>query len=147
MSIKSILEKLLPFLFSAAQKEYDKLNKESQTGLLHGLNIGQIIKENLDAAETDIVNIIVAKTGLDADEVGAALQEIGDHYGITDGSIITYLQTELKAAQNVLKWKGILNTFANIAAIVLSGGSLTWEKLAMGLLQFAYEKFVKPKQV
>ncbi len=96
MGIKSILEKLLPFLYSAAQKEYDKLNAESQTGMLHGLNIAQVIKENLDAAETDIVNIIIAKTGLDEVTIGAALQQIAAHYNITDGQSSPTCKQSLK---------------------------------------------------
>ncbi len=145
MSLKTFLEKLLPFLYNAAERAFDDLEAEAQKDGINGSKIAQVIKNNLDADETTVTALIAQETGMDAVDVGAALQQIGEHYGITDGSIITYLQGELKKASGTLNWNGLVKTFGDIGAIVLSKGKITWETLALGVGQYIYDKYIKPK--
>ena len=146
MSLKTLLEKILPFLFTAAEKQWDALTKEQQAAILNGSGgFAQIIKNNLDLGEVELKQLISEKTGLPLDVVNATFDAIAKELNVSSDTVVVFIQASLKEAENTLNWNGLLTTIGSIAAIVLSGGSITWESLLMGLLQFAYKKFVQGK--
>jgi len=147
MSLKSILESLFPFLFSAAAKTFDKLEDAAKEAGINGSLLSQIIKDNLDAAEEDIRKQFIKLTGLDEITVASVFEQIGEKYGISDGTIISYLQSLFKSAVSDEKFNSIANEVGVIAGIVLSGGKLTWLSLLAGLAEYIYRKFVKGKDV
>lgn len=144
MSIISFLEKLFPFLVSAARKTFDQLEDAVKEAGINGSLFAQIIKENVEAAETDVNNLIKDKLKLNDDQLQALLGEIRGKYNIPSAlSVTKFLQAKFYDVTDDILHNSLANEVAAVAAIILSKGKLSWLTLLMGVGEYIYRKFVK----
>jgi len=145
--ITKILESILPFLFSALKRSWDNLTKVQQDALVNSGVIGQYLKNNLTALGGDLVTAIATHTGLPSDTVEGALIAIAKEFGLSTTSVneaVAFLQSKLQAAESTPLWNGLLSTLLNVGGTILSGGTVDWVHVALGLGEYVYQKFVKP---
>lgn len=148
MSLKSILMAIFPFLFSAIEREFNKLPKEEQDQLIQGGQFGQIIKTSLtdgyDAIITD-----AGKIGIDATTAENLLTALAKkmNISVTSGrDFIDKLQAQVNAGLEDSTWDALWTTVSGQLSIIIAGGTVSWPVLALGIIQFVYQKFVQPKQ-
>lgn len=145
-----ILESILPFLFSALKRSWDNLTKDQQNAIINSGMIGQYLKNNLNALSGDLVAAIAKATGLPAATIESTLLALAVKFGYKSDDVdkaVTFLQDKLKNAASNEDWNGLLTIILNAGGTLLSGGSLDWVHLALGLGEFAYQKFVSPRLV
>lgn len=148
MSLLSILEKLFPFLFSAAKKTFDQLEDAAKDAGINGSLFAQIIKENSGAAVEDVRNLIKAKLKITDAQLSELETDIAAQYNIpTPETTIKVLQMKINNATSGILHNSIVNEIFAIAALALSKGKLTWLTLLMGVGEYIYRKFVKGQDV
>lgn len=144
MSILSFLESLSPFLVSAARKTFDNLEDAVQEAGINGSLFAQIIKENVEATESDVNNLVKDKLKLNDDQLQALLGAIRAEYNIpTALSVTKFLQAKFYDATSDILHNSLANEVAAIVSIILSKGKLSWLTLLMGVGEYIYRKFVK----
>lgn len=146
MSLKTFLQKLFPFLFKAMQRAWDALPGYQQDAVLNSGTIGQILKTNLDTATEELIALIIKKTGLPAYYVDDVLIGLARVFGYQTNSVndaTAYLQKKLSGAASNEEWNGLLTIILNAGATLLTGGTLKWAQIAIGLGEWAYQKFIK----
>lgn len=144
--ITKILESILPFLFSALKRSWDNLTDTQQKSLVNAGIIGQYLKSNLIALGGDLVTAIAKATELPETEVETTLIGIASQFGLTTTSInqaVSFLQSKLLAAESTSLWNGLLSTILNVGSTILSGGTVDWLHVALGLGEYVYQQFVK----
>lgn len=150
MSLISILESIFPFLFSALKRSWDNLTPEQQQAIIKSGTIGQYLKNNLTALGGDLVALISNDLNLPKDVVESTLLALAAKLGFTGTAIndaVAFLQNKLQSAKSNEEWNGLLNIILNAGATVLSGGALDWVHIALGLGEWAYQKFIAKTQV
>lgn len=148
MSLKKILETIFPFLFNALQKAWDKLSSTQQSAITNSGLIGQLLKNNLTILGTDLVALIASKTGLKEQEITDTLLALAKTFGLTTDSLneaVSFLQGKLSNAASNEEWNGLLQIMLNAGGTFLSGGTLNWVSIAMGIGEWAYSNIIKPK--
>lgn len=148
MSLKTFLEGLFPFLFNAIEREFDKLPKSEQDQLIQSGQFGQIIKTELSNGYHAILTE-ATKIGIDGDTANSLLIALGGKIGITattGSDVIDRLQTQVNAGLQDSSWDALWTTVSGQLAIIIGGGAISWPTLALGLIEFVYTKFVKPKE-
>jgi len=147
MNILDLLKKLFPFLATAAEKTFDDLEDAAKEAGINGSLFAQIIKENTEAFEVDVENLIKAKLKLSDGQFALLMSVVSDKYGVSVSSLIPYLQAEFKNRTDDILHSSLANEIASLVAIVLSKGKLTWLTLLMGVGEFIYRKYVKGQDV
>ncbi len=147
MSIIDLLKKLFPFLVKAAEKAFNNLEEAAKTAGINGSLFAQIIKENVDAAESDVEALLKSKLGLTDTQYTLLVEAIAAKYSVKKENLILYLQTEFKTRTDDVLHSSLANEVFAAVAIVLSKGKLSWLTLAMGVGEFIYRKFVKGQAV
>lgn len=144
-----LLESVFPFLFNAFKKAWDNLTEDQQQSLINSGMIGQYLKNNLNILGTDLVKLIVANVpGLTEESVTTTLISLAGVFGVTTTDVnqaVEALQNKLKSAASNAEWNGLLSIILNAGATVLSGGTLDWVHIAIGLGEWAYQKFIAPQ--
>jgi hypothetical protein len=146
MSLKTFLQKIFPFLFKAMQRSWNKLPKDQQDAIVKSGKIGQLIKTNLDIAGSKLITLIALETGLSEVTVGEILINLSKKFGNDTAyadSAAVYLQRKLMQASSDEEWNGLLTIILNAGATLLTGGALQWAQIAIGLGEWAYQKFIK----
>jgi hypothetical protein len=146
--IGKLLESIFPFLFSALKEAWNNLSTTQQQALINSGTIGQYLKNNLTILGTDLVNLIAKDTGLDPSVVTNTLIGLAGTFGLTTTDInaaVTFLQGKLQNASSDAEWNGILNIILNAGATLLSGGTLNYVHIALGLGEWVYQTFIAPK--
>lgn len=144
------LESVFPFLFNALKRSWDNLSTQQQQALVNAGTIGQFLKNNLNALGGDLVSAISTATALPTADVEATLIKLAGEFGLTTTDVnaaVAHLQTKLQAAASTSEWNGLLTTILNAGATILSGGAIDWVHVALGLGEWVYQQFVKPKSV
>jgi hypothetical protein len=145
--ITKILESILPFLFSALKRSWDNLTKVQQNALVNSGVIGQYLKNNLTALGSNLVTAIATHTALPASTVETTIISIAISFGYTGNEInqaTAFLQLKLQAAESTPLWNGLLSIALSVGATKLSGGTIDWLHVALGLGEYVYQQFVKP---
>lgn len=148
--ITRILESILPFLFSALKRTWDNLTSDQQKALTNSGIIGQYLKNNLTALGSDLVKAIASHTNLPESEVQSALLDIAGKFGLTTTEVdkaVAFLQAKLQEAEGTPLWNGILSTLLNVGGTILSGGTIDWVHVALGLGEYVFQTYVKPVQL
>jgi hypothetical protein len=148
MSLKTFLEKLLPFLFDAVERAYDQLPQAQKDALVKSGQFGQIIKTELTAGYAAIVKAASDKLNLSPTEVDSLLLALAKEMSINTtapSAVIDYLQAKVNAGLTDSGWDSLWTTVSGQLAIIVAGGSVSWPTLALGLIEFVYQKFIKPK--
>lgn len=147
-SIVKFLEGIFPFLFSALKRSYDSLSTAQQQALVNSGTIGQLLKNNLTAVGTDLATLVAKETGLTEQEASDTLIHLAATFGLTTtvlNDAVSFLQSKLTSAASNPEWNGILNIILNAGATFLSGGSLDWAHIAIGIGEWVFQTFIKPK--
>lgn len=146
--ITRILESILPFLFNALKRAWDNLTSTQQQALVNSGVIGQYLKNNLTALGGDLVTAIANHTGLKVDVVESTLIQIATAFGCDPAAdidkAVAFLQAKLQGALNTPLWNGLLSTLLNVGGTILSGGTIDWLHVALGLGEYVYQQFVRP---
>lgn len=137
-------------LFKSAKKDFNNLPPDQRDALIKGVNISQIIKDGYSKGEAYVVGEVSTLTGLDAPAATQLILSIATDAGVNTNSVQAYLDTLANKVQSGITdngWNALFSDVAAFAASWLSTGSLNWASLAIGLVEFAYQHFVKPKTV
>lgn len=137
---------VLPFLFSAIEKQYEKLPQDQKDAILKAGQFSQILKSSL----SDGYAVIRIK---ESDALGITIEQV-DTYTLAlakemniditaPGQLIDKLQAKVSAGLTDSSWDSLWTTVSGQLAIVMGGGSLSWPTLALGLIEFVYRKYVK----
>ena len=136
----------LSHLLSGAQTAFKKLSPDQQKALINGVNVSQIIKDSYAQGEAAVVSLIAQKTGLTADAVTQLILVIAKDAGINVTSVQGYLDAiaaKVQAGLTDLGHNSLFSDTASFAASYLSSGKLDWVSLSLGLVEFAYQHFIK----
>ncbi|QTE37462.1 hypothetical protein J3L18_30930 [Mucilaginibacter gossypii] len=145
MSLKSILESIFPFLFNAVERFFDKLPKDQQQSLIQAGQFGQIIKKFLTEGYQAIIDE-AGKIGIDSMTADKLLNDLGGKLGLTvkDGAdLIDQLQAKVNAGLQDSAWDNLWTSVSGQLSIIIAGGAINWPTLALGLVEFVYQKFIK----
>lgn len=148
MSIKTIFEKLLPFLFTAAERMYDGLPQAQKEALLKSGQFGQVLKTELANGYAAVSAVATKQLGLTSAQVDALVTSLAAEMNIyitQPSDLIDILQAKVNAGMTDSSWDSLWTTVSGQLAIVLTGGTISWPVLALGLLEFVYQKLIKPK--
>ena len=145
--IIKFLEGIFPFLFSALRRAYDNLSTDQQQALVNSGMIGQLLKNNLTILGNDLVTLIAKQTGLTEQQISDTLIHLAGQLGLNTTSVndaVAFLQNKLTSVASNSEWNGILTIILNVGATFLSGGSLDWVHIAIGIGEWVYQHFIQP---
>lgn len=135
-------------LFDAAEKAWDKLDKDVQEAMKQGADIINTLRFGFDLAPDSIFEYIQNKfPSLTEEKLRAALEELALAFNIPiDADLVKTIQN----LQEYLKTKvkddsvgdAILSTSAQILSIALAPDKTPFAKIGM-LIEFVYRKFIK----
>jgi hypothetical protein len=146
MSFKTVVEKILPFMFSKLTLIWDELSQEEKDALIKSGQIGQILKEQLANGEAAVVNAISEKLGLTPDEVNKTLLALAKamRYNVdTVSEFIDLLQAKINAGLEDNEWDELWEMVSGTLMAVASGSPINWVGLIAGIGKFVYDTFIK----
>lgn len=133
-------------LVSGAKSAFSELPKEQQDAIIQGVNISQILKDGYTKGVQFVLGEIEAKLNIPEDVATILLQSSLKDVGIDEADLQTgfnKLADQIQAGITDTHYNSLWQTIANSAAQWLSTGSLSWISLAMGLIEWAFQRFVK----
>lgn len=149
MSFKTFIEGIFPFLFDAIKREFDALPDDEQKALIQAGQFGQIIKTELNNGYHGIVTVAGQELGLQPEQVDQLLIDLAkklniDLVALTNKpeEFINKLQSLVNKGMEDSAWDNLWHSVSSQLAIIISGGKFNWAQLAIGLIQFVFEKFV-----
>lgn len=150
MSLKTILEKVFPFLFSEVTKAWDSLPADEQSALINSGQIGQILKEELSNGATAVLNAIEKKTGIPADVAEQSLLTLAGHLGYSVTTVtdfINQLQAKINTGLSDPDWDALWADLTGTAIAIFSDNVPAAITAGVGLLgalgKLIYDKFIK----
>lgn len=148
MSLRTFFEQIFPFLFSALQRAWDQLTPIQQSAVTNSGIIGQLLKNNLTILGDDLVELIAEKTDLPKEDIQLTLTNLAAKLGFTGTELndaVKFLQGKLSSAASDEDWNGLLKTVLIAGGTLLSGGTLDWPTLALGVGEWAYQNIIVKK--
>lgn len=136
----------LSHLFTGAKNAFEELPPQTQQDIINGVNISQIIKDGYAKGEQFVVDEVSKTLNLPVDVTQQVILTGLKDIGINVTSIQTgfdQLAAKIQAGITDTNWNSLWQTLASSAAQWLSTGSLNWVSLAMGLIEWAFQHFVK----
>jgi hypothetical protein len=133
-------------LLNGAKSAFDELPKQQQDAIIQGVNISQILKDGYTKGVAFVLSEIEAKLNIPEDVATQLLQTALKDIGINEADLQTgfaKLADKLQSGVTDNNWNSLWQTVASSAAQWLSTGSLNWVSLAMGLIEWAFQHFVK----
>jgi len=149
MSLASIINSIGHFfanLFSHAKNSFNELPKEQQDALVQGVNISQTLKEVYKEGEDAAVTAIATKLGVSEDIARGVILHVGKDLGVDTGQIkdvLDHFADKVQAGITDSGWNALWQDVASFAAQFMSTGKLNWVTLSLGVVEFAFQKFVK----
>lgn len=148
MSLKTFFEKVFPFLFNAVERAYDGLTQAQKNALLLGGQFGQLLKTCLTEGYSALVDKAASELNLTQAQVDDLLTALAKKLNINisaPSELIDKLQAQVNAGMEDSSWDALWTTVSGQLAIIIGGGAINWPTLALGLLEFVYQKFIQPK--
>lgn len=133
-------------LFHSAGSAFNNLPPDQQKAAIDGSSISQILKTGYKNGATWILAEITKVTGLPSDVVEQTILSIAKDNGVNTTSVQDYLDHIADKTQGVItdnKWNAIWQDIAKFAANYLSQGKLDWVSLSLGIIEYAFQTFVK----
>lgn len=150
MNLKSLIDSIghwFGALFRTTKTAYEQLPKEQQDAIISGINISAIIKTGYSKGETAIVSEVASKLNISTDVASAVILHVLNSIpGINTTSIQAGLDKLADHIQSGITddgWNGLWEVAAKSAASWMATGSLNWVTLGLGVLEFAYQHFLK----
>lgn len=144
-SIGGFLGKLL----NAAKTAWNSLTPQQQQEIISGVNISQIIKDGYTKGEDFIIQEISSKTALPTELVTPIILTALKDMQINVTSVqagLNALADKVQAGLTDNGWNALWQNLAKFSATAVSGGGLNWVGLSLGLVEFAFQHFIKAKQ-
>jgi len=133
-------------LLNGAKKGFQAMPADQQQAVIQGVNISQILKENYAKGEAAVVQLVSDKVGVSSEIANAAILAIASASGIKTGKIQDYLDSianKVQAGVTDNEWNSLWQTAAQFGASYLTSGKLDWVSLSLGIVEFAYQHFIK----
>lgn len=134
-------------LFKTTQNAFNELPKEQQDAIVQGVNISQLIKDGYKAGETALVSEVATKLNISTDvATGVILHTLNSIPGINTTTIqagLDKLADNIQAGITDDGWNGLWETVAKAGASFLATGSISWVTLGLGVVEFAFQHFIK----
>lgn len=135
-------------LVTGAKTAFEALPPQQQQAIEQGVNISQILKDGYTKGVDFVLGEIETKLNIPVDVATQLLQVALKDVGIDEADLQTgfnKLADKIQAGITDNHYNGIWQAVATSAAQWLSTGSLNWVSLAMGLIEWAVQHFVKAK--
>lgn len=153
MSLKSLIDSIGHFfgqLFRTTKTAFEQLPKEQQDAIISGINISAIIKGGYLKGETAIINEVAQKLNVSTEVAKeVVLHVLNSIPGINTADVQSGLDKLADALQSGITdegWNGLWEVAAKSAASWMATGKLNWVTLGLGVLEFAYQHFLKGVQ-
>lgn len=133
-------------LFHSAGAAFNNLSPDQQKAAIDGSNISQILKTGYAKGEAWVLGEITTVTGLPADVAEQTILSIAKDNGVNTTSVQAYLDHIADKVQTTVtdnKWNAIWQDIAKFAANYLTQGKLDWVSLSLGIIEYAFQTFVK----
>lgn len=144
MSILSFLGKLikevgqfLAKLLTDTGDAFNDLPKEQQDAILNGVQVAQIIKDNIDRGETYVIDVIASRLNLSQDVAKGLFDRLSKDLGVD--SVLNGVADKIGQGITDLAHSALFQLIAQSAATFLSGGAVNWLTLALGVVEYAYQ--------
>lgn len=141
-----ILKDIFPFLRSAMEKFWDSLPDKTKEALIDAGQFGQILKTKYAEGYEAFIQAVADKLNIDKAAADKMLLDLAGKLGI-DVNAPEQLFDELQAKVDKLlddsAWDNLWHSVTGQLQIIFTGGRMNWAQLAMGVIQFVYEKFIK----
>ncbi len=147
IKLKDILMTILPFLFSAIEREWKKLPEKTKEVMIESAKIGQLLKTSYKMGYDACVKLIAEQFGMTNEEVDKMLMTLANLMGFDINTPYEFFdRLELEAAKRVenSSWDSLWTTLQGQLHVIRTEGRMKWPQLAMGLIQFVFEKFILP---
>lgn len=141
-----ILKDIFPFLRNAMEKFWDTLPDKTKEALIDAGHFGQILKMKYAEGYEAFVTAISDKLGMDRTATDAMLMNLAGKLGIDIKSpeqLFDALQDKVNAILDDSAWDNLWHSVTGQLQIIFTGGRMNWAQLAMGVIQFVYDKFIK----
>lgn len=135
-------------LVTGAKNAFEELDPQQQQAIIQGVNVSQIIKEGYTKGADFVIGEVATKLNMPTDVaeqvILTALKDI--HINVTSvQSGLDKLANAVQAGITDNNWNGIWQSVATSAAQWLATGKLDWVSLSMGLVEWAFQHFLKAK--
>lgn len=149
MNLKSIIQAIGRFfekLFNDTKDAFEELPKEQQDAIIQGVHVAEAIKEFYSKGEQFIVSLIALKANVSDDVARGAILAIGKDLGVDTGQVRDVLDKVANRVEEAVTdnaWNALWQDVAKFATIWLSTGKANWLTLGLGVIEFAYQRFIK----
>lgn len=133
-------------LFNSTKKDFNSLPPDQQQAAINGSQISQIIKTGYAKGEAWVITQVTALTGLPADVATQTILSIAKDDGVNVTSVQAYLDAladKIQVGITNNKWNALFEDLAKFGATYLTQGKLDWVTLGLGIIQYAFQAFVK----
>ena len=146
LKLRAILLSILPFLFSAVERFFEKLPDKSKDALLKAGQFSQILKQAYAEGYEAFVDRVASELGMNQDAIDELLLALAKKMNIdidAPNELFDRLQALVDRGLEDSSWDALWSTVNGQLSIILSGGRFNWATLFMGVIQFVYEKFIR----
>ena len=148
MKLIDILKDIFPFLRSAMEKFWDSLPEKTKEALIDAGQFGQILKAKYEEGYHAFVAAVSDKLGIDQATTDTMLLNLAGKLGIdikAPEQLFDELQAKIDKILDDSGWDNLWHSVTGQLQIIFTGGRMNWAQLAMGVIQFVYEKFINKK--
>lgn len=136
-SIFGGLWKLIKGLFESTEDAFKKLPKEQQDAILNGVQVSQIIKDNIGQGKVYVADLIALKLGVSQDVAEGVLDQVTKDLGIDD--FTNGLADKIQKGITDLGHNSLFESIAKFAASFFGAGAVNWVTLGLGVIEYAYQ--------
>lgn len=132
-------------LFNAAERTWNKIPSETRQAIVDGSGVISFINEHIDDSVEDLTKALQAQyptlSTENMEKVAAAWNLPFDEGDLV--SIVGAIQAHLKPLEGKI-WAGVSDGLARVIAGLTSPEGTKYAVIS-SLMEFAYQKFIKPK--
>lgn len=149
MSLKTLIQSIGDFferLFNNTKDDFNELPPHQQEDIIKGVNISEIIKNGYKKGKVTLIQEISQVTGVSEEVADAVILHVLQSLGINVTETQAGLDKLADRIENTVTddgWNGLWDSAAKFAASWMSTGSLNWMTLGLGVVEFAYQHFIK----
>ena len=144
-----IVKDALPFLKNALERFFDSLPEQAKKALKDSGKIAQVLKETYASGYEAFLVAIKDALNLDKEETDKIIMDLAKKLNIdvnAPNEFFDKLQEHINKIKEDSAWDGLWNSVATQLSILLSGGRFDFKALALGIVQWVFEKFVQKKK-
>lgn len=131
------LWKLIKGLFESTKDAFEKLPKEQQDAILNGVQVSEIIKNNIGQGKAYVADLIAVKLGISGDIATGVVDAVTKDLGLDD--FTNGLADKVEKGLTDLAHNSLFESIAKFAASFFGAGSVNWITLGLGVIEYAYQ--------